>query len=77
MALYPEDGGLRDTRGLARALSGDIEGAIEDFEAFIWSRQDRGQRKKRAEWIEGLRLVQAGEKTIGDVFPPDKLKEIK
>ncbi|MFZ4661063.1 MAG: CHAT domain-containing protein [Caldilineaceae bacterium] len=52
VAVSQNDGGIRDSRGLARALTGDIEGAIADFafavtwaeavdydEAFIGSRQ--------------------------------------
>ena len=35
VTLAPEDGGVRDSRGLALALTGDIEGAIADFQAFI------------------------------------------
>jgi regulator of sirC expression with transglutaminase-like and TPR domain len=31
VALAPDDGQIRDSRGLARAMTGNIEGAIEDF----------------------------------------------
>jgi len=33
--LAPDDGAIRDSRGLARAQIGDYPGAIEDFQAFI------------------------------------------
>ncbi len=33
--LAPENGDYHDSRGLARALTGDYEGAIEDFEFYI------------------------------------------
>jgi hypothetical protein len=37
----PYDGYCRDSRGMARALTGDLEGAIEDFDFFVnWFAQD-------------------------------------
>jgi hypothetical protein len=37
--LAPDNGNYRDSRGLARAVSGDIDGAIQDFEYFVsWGR---------------------------------------
>jgi WD40 repeat protein/tetratricopeptide (TPR) repeat protein len=44
VTLDPENFETYDTRGVARALSGDLPGAIEDFTIFI----------KRAKGIEGL-----------------------
>jgi WD40 repeat protein len=35
VALNPEDGRLRDSRGIARALTGDRRGAVEDFRAYV------------------------------------------
>ncbi|MEE9167893.1 MAG: tetratricopeptide repeat protein [Candidatus Neomarinimicrobiota bacterium] len=35
VALSPKDGNIRDSRGVAKALTGDFEGAIDDFEAFV------------------------------------------
>lgn len=40
VALAPEDGGIRDSRGLACALTGDLEGARKDFEfAVPWAEE--------------------------------------
>jgi hypothetical protein len=56
----PDDAGLRDARGVARAQAGDLDGAVEDFRAAIVSFEERGgesQRAKIAErrgWIEAL-----------------------
>ena len=50
-------GGIRDSRGLGRALLGDIDGAIEDFEFYVeWStgRRPEERLQKRKEWIEDL-----------------------
>jgi hypothetical protein len=51
--------GDRDSRGLARALTGNSSGAIEDFQAFVdWSKQN-GQYdtlgKEREGWIAALK----------------------
>jgi tetratricopeptide (TPR) repeat protein len=67
VALEPEDGRWRDSRGLARALSGNRAGAIEDFQAFVaWSKDEqyRGQRQR---WINDLR---AGK----NPFTPEEIK---
>ena len=37
--LAPDDGNARDSRGVARAITGDVQGAIVDFERFVsWAR---------------------------------------
>ena len=70
VALEPEDGEYRRSRGLARALTGDTGGAIEDFEAYVkWPESDWG-RKQVQGWIDALR---AGE----DPFTEEVLKELR
>jgi tetratricopeptide (TPR) repeat protein len=58
VALAPEHGGIRDSRGLAKALTGDFEGAIEDFKYYVeWAKNDlrpEDERLKRVEWISAL-----------------------
>ncbi|MBK8903663.1 MAG: tetratricopeptide repeat protein [Anaerolineaceae bacterium] len=53
-----EDGTIHDSRGVARALLGDLVGAIEDFQIFInWARgRDRFEVyiPQREEWILAL-----------------------
>lgn len=55
--LDPDNGYFNDSRGLARALTGDYLGAVEDFKiAVAWFR-DRGFEQyahKRASWIVEL-----------------------
>ena len=50
---------LRDARGLARAMTGDIEGAIEDFTFYIQWAKDNGEPdwriSQREEWISMLK----------------------
>ncbi len=56
--LEPDNGGLRDSRGLARALTGNYQGAIEDFQAYVtWSKQNgeyQTRGYKREIWIREL-----------------------
>jgi hypothetical protein len=56
--LAPDKIPYRSTRGLARAFSGDIEGAIQDFQAYVdWSHQNGLYDQfgsKRTNWIEAL-----------------------
>lgn len=53
--LEPEAEEFRDSRGLARALTGNINGAIEDFQAFINSTEDQDRKIERQGWINMLR----------------------
>ncbi len=65
--LDPENVEIRDSRGLARALVGDIDGAIEDFQSFVDVTGDERRRFQRQNWIEMLR---AGE----NPFTPEVLR---
>jgi len=53
--LAPDDGNIRDSRGLVRALAGDWQGAMEDFQYAIewWKANDSYDevRLLRQEWI--------------------------
>ena len=51
--LSPNDGNIRDSRGLARALTGDYKGAIEDFEAYI--KQIDINKAQRQGWVKDLK----------------------
>lgn len=42
----------RDSRGLARVLTGDIDGALADFRFFV--EEGRGDVARREEWITRL-----------------------
>jgi hypothetical protein len=55
--LMPDNGGYRDSRGLARVLTGDSAGAIEDFQfALEWGQGSRPQSwlTLRSDWIHEL-----------------------
>jgi regulator of sirC expression with transglutaminase-like and TPR domain len=61
---------ILDSRGLARAITGDNKGAISDFEAFIKSTQDADQKTKRQNWVKELK---AGK----NPFTPEELEKLR
>jgi WD40 repeat protein len=58
VAAAPGDGLFQESRGLARALAGDLSGAAADFKAYVaWAQTrgiDEGRIAKRREWIAAL-----------------------
>ena len=46
---------IRDLRGKARALNGDVAGAIEDFEFVVRKTRDDQTRDKRERWVQQLK----------------------
>ncbi|MEM7537865.1 MAG: WD40 repeat domain-containing protein [Chloroflexota bacterium] len=74
--LAPGDSAAYDNRGLARALIGDVNGAIEDFQAFIrwaeWSNTRRDVALRQA-WIAAL---EAGE-DVATVFSEEVLARLR
>ncbi|WP_341531486.1 WD40 repeat domain-containing protein (plasmid) [Nostoc sp. UHCC 0302] len=54
VALSPNDRNIQDSRGLARALTGDFKGAIADFEAYI-VQADGDSKAQRQRWVKELR----------------------
>ncbi|MCH7474521.1 MAG: hypothetical protein IIA27_07590, partial [Gemmatimonadetes bacterium] len=52
--LEPQNGAYRDSRGLVRALLGDTEGAVEDFELYVNWVGDERLRAQRQGWIDAL-----------------------
>jgi len=66
----PEDGRIRDSRGLARALTGDTQGAIEDFQAFIAQTDNEDRKAQRQRWITTLQNGQ-------NPFTPQELEILR
>ncbi|NEU72071.1 hypothetical protein PI95_005660, partial [Hassallia byssoidea VB512170] len=67
--LAPNNPYIRDSRGLARALTGNFQGAIEDFQVFIESTDNADQKKQRESWVKDL---QAG----NNPFTPEVLEKL-
>ncbi len=53
--LAPDNGWIYNSRGLARALTGDVDGAIEDFETFVQLAGNEEEKAQRNGWIESLK----------------------
>jgi hypothetical protein len=70
VALAPNDKEFRDSRGLARALTGDTKGAISDFEAFIATTGDKKAKSQRQGWVKALK---AGK----NPFTPQELQKLE
>ncbi|VXD15041.1 WD40 domain-containing protein [Planktothrix paucivesiculata] len=68
--LSPNNGNIRDGRGLARALTGDFKGAIEDFKYFVEWTNDDEMKAQRQGWIKELK---AGK----NPFTPEVLEKLK
>ena len=62
--------GFRDSRGLARALRGNNQGAIEDFEFFIEHTDNAEQKSQRQAWVSALK---AGK----NPFTPEVLESLR
>ncbi len=85
VALDPENAMFRDSRGLARALTGNIAGAIEDFQAFVDWTDNEKKKLQRQHWIEVLRAGENPftEEEIESLFnehnftPPEALEELE
>ncbi|MBD2194479.1 eIF2A-related protein [Calothrix parietina] len=55
VALEPENINIRPIRGIARTLTGNTQGAIEDFEAFIKSTDNKQDKAQMQSWVNALR----------------------
>jgi len=49
---------FQDSRGLARALTGNSQGAIEDFEFYIQKTDNEQHKQQRQAWVQALRAGQ-------------------
>jgi WD40 repeat protein len=73
----PDHGGNRDSRGVARAMTGDVDGAVDDFNAYVlWAPtvgrpQHRIDRRQR--WIDQL---QKGMNPFDDPHRAEELKAL-
>lgn len=54
VTLDPKNADYRDNRGLARALTGNLKGAIEDFQYYVDRADDEQNKEQRQGWIKAL-----------------------
>jgi hypothetical protein len=65
---------FRDSRGLARALTGNYQGAIDDFAAFAaWAKTNEASAQAGSEREAWIRTLQSG----GNPFTDQKLEELR
>ena len=70
-SLSPAYKGYQDSRGLARALTGDLDGALTDFQSVLDGNSFSGLEKaRRSRWVAAL---QAGE----NPFTPEELDALR
>ena len=71
VALAPKYRLARSRRGLARALTGDYNGATEDLKVFVKQTNNSNKYKSRAQsWIKDLRNGK-------NPFTPEVLEELR
>jgi tetratricopeptide (TPR) repeat protein len=71
--LEPDNKGYQDSRGLARALTGDLAGALADFQAVLNSGlfdDLENEKQQRQRWVEALK---AGE----NPFTPEEVEALR
>ena len=70
----PDDGNIRDSRGLNRALNGNRIGAATDFQFFVtWSAGDSDYNRQRTDRIAWIRDLKAGK----NPFTPRVLAQLR
>ena len=71
LASAKDKTGYRDSEGLAKALTGDSQGAISDFQSYVDDpQQDAKSKLKRQQWIKALKKGQ-------NPFTPEVLEQLK
>ena len=74
VTLEPDNIKYQQIRGLARALIGDLAGALADFQTFVESKRfnnlPESMKQRRLRWIEALKV---GE----NPFTPEELDELR
>jgi len=71
VSLSPDRKSYQNSRGLARALTGDLDGALTDFQAFLdWPGFSGLEKAWRERWVAAL---QAGE----NPFTPEELDALR
>ncbi|MFN6155305.1 MAG: NACHT domain-containing protein [Dolichospermum sp.] len=74
VSLEPDNPEYQDSRGLARALTGDLVAALADFQTFVESKRfnnlPEAMKQRRLRWIEAL-------KAGINPFTSDELEELR
>jgi hypothetical protein len=57
MVLDPENPDFHDSRGLARALSGNVSGAVDDFQFFMLNTNNPTRKAELQSWVKALAQI--------------------
>jgi tetratricopeptide (TPR) repeat protein len=71
--LKPDHKGYQDSRGLARAMTGDLAGALADFQEILdsgWYDESEEAKQRRQRWVEAL-------KAGNNPFTPEELEALR
>ncbi len=67
VALAPDNAMIKDSRGLARALTGDYTGAIEDFTEYVeWLERNGGNEYEKNLRISWILKLESGQNPIDE-----------
>jgi tetratricopeptide (TPR) repeat protein len=67
VALEPDNGGIRDSRGVASALTGDYPGAINDFQQYLeWGPQNGTPQERIRQRQDWIRMLQANQNPFNE-----------
>ncbi|OKH37638.1 hypothetical protein NIES2119_13110 [[Phormidium ambiguum] IAM M-71] len=69
----PGNKGYQDSHGLARALTGDLTGALDDFQTVLNTgvfNYSKNKKQRRQRWVDAL-------KAGNNPFTPEELKELR
>jgi hypothetical protein len=74
--LDPNNTGIRDSRGVARALTGNVAGAIEDFRAYSGDASNNGaSRDQRRGWADALQAGTPPEQVLSESVRAELLRQ--
>jgi hypothetical protein len=74
--LEPGNTGIRDSRGVARALTGNVTGAIEDFRAYSADASNSAaSRNQRRGWADALQSGTSPAQVLSETVRADLLRQ--
>jgi hypothetical protein len=74
--LDPTATGIMDSRGVARALAGDVPGAIQDFRAYIGDLANSAEsRNQRRAWMGALQAGTSPQQVFSEALRTELLKQ--
>jgi hypothetical protein len=74
--LDPLRTNIRDSRGVARALTGDVSGAIQDFRAYAADAANNANtRSRRRQWADALQAGTSPQQVFTETIRTELLRQ--